>query len=110
MPIYVNESSTHTVRARFYDDSNDPTVPIAARYLIRDVSNDRLVRDWTSITPAAFVDIEIAASDNDLYENTPRQRRYEKRVLLVQANPGAVTQWTDEHEYWIRNLSGITND
>lgn len=110
MPIYVNESSTLTVQTRFYNLSNDPTAPNSARYLIRDVSNDRLVRDWTAVTPAALVDIEIAASDNDIYDPTPRQRRFEKRVLTVQANPGEATQYTDEFEYWIRNLAGIDND
>jgi hypothetical protein len=110
MTVYVNESSTITVQARFYNQSNDAAAPNAARYRISDISNDRIVRDWTSITPAATVDIEIAASDNDIYEHTPRNRRFERRVLTVQANPGEITQHVDEFEYWVRNLAGIEND
>jgi hypothetical protein len=110
MPVYVNESSTLTVQTRFYDQSNDPSAPNTARYLIRDVSNDRIVRDWTSLVPASSIDIQIAASDNDLYDNTPKQRRFEKRVLTVQANADELTQFTDEFEYWVRNLAGIVND
>lgn len=110
MTTYVNESSTLTVRTQFYNQANDPTAPVTARYLIRDVSNDRVVRDWTSIAPAASVEIQIAASDNDIYEHTPRQRRFEKRVLTVQANAGDITQYVDEFEYWVRNLAGIDND
>lgn len=110
MSVYVNESSTLTVQARFYNQSNEPTAPATARYLIRDVSNDRVVRDWTSIAPAASVEIQIAASDNDIYEHTPRQRRFERRVLTVQANAGEITQYVDEFEYWVRNLAGIVDD
>lgn len=110
MPTYVNESSTLTVQARFYSQANDPVAPVSARYLIRDVSNDRVVRDWTSVAPAASVEIQIAASDNDIYEHAPRQRRFEKRVLTVQANAGEITQYADEFEYWVRNLAGIVDD
>jgi hypothetical protein len=110
MPTYVNESSTLTVQTRFYNQSNDLTAPASARYLIRDVSNDRVVRDWTALTPAATVDIQIDAADNDILDGTPRQRRFEKRVLTVQANPGEITQYVDEFEYWVRNLAGITNE
>jgi hypothetical protein len=110
MPTYVNESSTLTVQTRFYNQSNDPAAPTTARYLIRDVSNDRVVRDWTNLAPAPSIDIEIAASDNDIYEHTPRGRRFEKRVLTVQTNSGEITQYVDEFEYWVRNLAGIDND
>jgi hypothetical protein len=110
MTVYINESSTFTVQARFYNQASDPAIPNAVRYLIRDISNDRLVKDWTSLTPAASIDIEIAASDNAIHEDTPSTRRYEQRVLTVQANPGEVTQYVDEIEYWVRNLAGIVND
>jgi len=109
MTEYVNESSTFTLEVDFYNQFNDPAAPNALRYLIRDLSNDRLVRDWTALTPAASIDIEVAASDNDIYERTPRNRRFEKRVVTVQANPGETTQHVDEFEYWVRNLAGITN-
>lgn len=110
MTVYVNESSTLTVQARFYSQANDPVVPVSARYLIRDVSNDRVVRDWTTLIPSESVEIQIAGSDNDIYENTPRQRRFEKRVLTVQTNAGEITQYADEFEYWVRNLAGLVDD
>lgn len=109
MPAYVNESSTFTVRTHLYNQANDPTAPNAVRYRISDVSNARIVRDWTTLAPAPAIDIEIAASDNDIYEHAPRNRRFERRVLTVQANPGEATQYVDEFEYWVRNLAGIDN-
>ncbi len=99
-----------TVRARFFNETGDVTTPTSARYLVRDVSNDRVVRDWTSLSPAATIDIAIAASDNDLYDSGRRAKRFERRVVTVQADEGTATQRTDEIEYWVRNLAGITND
>jgi hypothetical protein len=110
MTVYVNESSTITVQTRFYSQSNDPLAPNTARYLIRDVTNDRVVRDWTTLVPAATIDIQIAASDNDLHSPTRKQKRFEERVLTVQANVGEITQYTDEFKYWVRNLAGVEND
>jgi hypothetical protein len=108
--IYVNESSACTVRARFFNETGDLVTPSSARYLIRDISNGRIVRDWTSVAPAATVDIQVTASDNDIYEHARPNRRFEKRVVTVQADPGDPTQRTDEIEYWVRDLRGIGND
>lgn len=110
MTTYVNESSAMTVRARFFNETGDLVTPTTARYLIRDISNDRLVRDWTSMSPAATVDIQVTASDNDLYEHARRGKKFERRVVTVQADTGTATQRTDEIEYWVRDLAGITND
>jgi hypothetical protein len=110
MTHYVNESSAMTVRARFFNDSGDLVTPSTARYLIRDISNDRLVRDWTSVTPAATIDIAVSATDNELQDSHRRAKRFERRVVTVQADQGTPTQRTDEIEYWVRNLAGITND
>lgn len=109
MTAYVNEASTFTLRARFYDTANENEAPLSVHYSNRDVSNDRVVRDWTSVTPGAQIDIEIAASDNLCYSNNRRPRRFEKRVITVQANRGLPSQHTVEVEYWIRNLVGVEN-
>lgn len=105
----INESSAMTVRARFFNESNDLVTPTTARYLIRDLDNDRLVRDWTSLTPAPTVDIQVTATDNELYESR-RRRKYEHRVITVQADTGTPTQRTDEIEYWVRDLLGLESD
>jgi hypothetical protein len=110
MTVYVNESSAMTVRARFFNDTGALVVPISVRYLIRDLTNDREVRGWTSLSPAQVIDIPVSASDNEI-QNTGRQaKRFERRVVTVQADQGTANQRTDEIEYWVRNLAGITND
>lgn len=109
MTTYVNESSACTVRARFYNEASDQVTPTTVRYLIHDVTNDRVVRDWTSLPPAATIDIQVTATDNDLYESR-RKRKFERRVVTVQADTGAPTQRTDEIEYWVRDLLGLETD
>lgn len=106
MPHYVNEASTMTVQARFYNSSNSLSAPESARYLIKDISNDRIVRDWTDLTALAAVTIEITADDNAMYTNR-RQKKFERRVITVQANHSEETQRTEEIEYWVRNLHGV---
>jgi hypothetical protein len=110
MTTYVNESSAMTVRARFFNETGALVSPTTSRYLIRDVSNDRLVRDWTSLSPAATVDISVTATDNELYESARRNRKFERRVVTVQADTGTPTQRTDEIEYWVRDLAGLVNE
>jgi hypothetical protein len=107
MAKIINEASTCEVTARFYDSGNSNTAPDAVRYLIRDLTNDRIVKDWTSIDPLAEVTIDIDASDNEIYANSRRRQRFEKRVVTVQANPGDASQRSEEIEYWIKNLHGI---
>lgn len=107
MPHLVNESSAMTVRARFYNNSNALSAPNSARYSIRDITNDRTVRDWTTLTALDTVDIEITADDNDILESGRKWKRFEKRVITVQANAGEDTQRTEEIEYWVKNLHGV---
>lgn len=105
MTTYVNEASTCTVRARFRDVNHQLVTPSTVRYLVKDVSNNRIVKDWTSVTPGSEISIEISGVDNEMYAY--RQRPFEHRVVTVQANADEVTQRTDEVEYYIRNLHGI---
>jgi hypothetical protein len=103
----VNESSVFTLRTRFYGTTG-PQVPSTARYRIRDVTNDRVVRDWTTMTPALFVDIQVIASDNDVYSDQPGLRyHFEERVLVVEANYDTDIQYADEYRYVIKNLRGF---
>lgn len=105
---YINEASTMTVRARFFDTANDLVVPLGVSYSITDLTNGRVVRDWTDVTPAAEVDIVISATDNLLF-NTRTAKRFEQRVVTFKVNAGEPTQRTAEIEYWLRNLSGVVN-
>ena len=106
MPRYINEASAANMHARFFDTSNALTSPASVRYLIRDLTNDREVRSWTDVAPAAELDIPITADDNAMLD-TRKRKRFEHRVVTVQANVGLETQFTEETHYWLRNLEGI---
>jgi hypothetical protein len=106
MVATVKEASTCTVTARFYDTGNSNVAPTTVRYLIRDLTNNRVVKDWTSVSSAAEVEIRISAQDNEILRSR-RPKLYEKRVVVIQADAGEVNQHTNEHEYWIYNLSGL---
>lgn len=103
----VNEASTFTVRVSFFGLSG-PEAPQTGRYLIKDVSNDRIVRDWTEFTPDRTNDIQVIASDNEIYgDDSVSSRRFEERVLTVQVNYDTDNQYSDEYRYVVRNLRGF---
>jgi hypothetical protein len=103
----VNESSAFTLRTRFFGTGGSQT-PASLRYLIRDVSNNRVVRDWTILTPGTFVDIFVSAPDNEIYEDQSRRRgHFEERVVSIQANYDTDSQYADEYRYLVKNLRGF---
>lgn len=103
----VNEASTLTVRVSFFGLSG-AEAPQSGRYLIKDVTNDRVVRDWTEFTPDTVNDIQIIASDNEVYcDDSGTTRRFEERVLTVQVNYDTDNQYSDEYRYVVRNLRGF---
>lgn len=104
----VNEGSHFTARARFHGTGGQAVVPGSVRYLIRDIDNDRVVVDWTSLTPAASIEFTVPASANTIYQDRlDRKRRTERRVLTIQANAGQDTQVSSEEPYVVRNLRGF---
>lgn len=104
----VNEASTFTVVAKFFGLRDVPATPSSVRYRIKDVSNDRIVRDWTPLIPAREIDIEVSAADNRIYnDSSQRFRRWEERVLVIQANFDEDTQYANEIRYLIKNLRGF---
>lgn len=94
--------------ARFWGASNVASTPSTIRYRIKDVTNDRVVKDWTTVTPAHEVQIEVSAADNGVYLDGQRPfRRFEERVLVIQANYDEDTQYAEEIRYLIKNLRGF---
>lgn len=104
----VNESSAFTLRTRYFGLGQTSQSPATARYRIKDVSNDRVVRDWTELTPGPVIDIEITAADNNIYDDNCSRRAFmEQRVVSVQANYDTTTQYADEYAYLVKNLRGF---
>jgi hypothetical protein len=101
----VKEASVCTVRARFFDGNDVPATPTSARWRLRDVTNDRLLQDWTPITVTSdTAQIVVPASLNAISND---RRRYQEHALSVQANVGETEQYTDEVRYKVQNLSAF---
>jgi hypothetical protein len=101
----IRESSAITVRTRFFNPDKLPAVPTTAHYRLTDVTNNRVVIDWTEVTPASFVDVFIGASSNAIHRDNVLQQEH---AFVVQADRGLDTQFTDEVHYLISNLSGFS--
>jgi hypothetical protein len=110
MSFTCNEGSTFRLQSNFFGlvgTTRVPITPSAVRYRIKDVDNNRVVRDWTPVTAAASVLIDIEADENSIYDTNTRNRTRRQRMsIVVQANPGLTTQYGDEFLYEIRNLRG----
>jgi hypothetical protein len=104
----INEGSAFVETVSFFDSRNRPVVPVTVRYRIKDLTNDRIVRDWTSIASAQEVTIEVTAGDNAIYcDDRSPPRRFQHQVIVVQANADTDGQFVDEIGYRIRNIRGF---
>lgn len=105
----VNESSALSLEVAFFTRPGQrPVTPETVRYRNKDVTNDRVVRDWTAIASASIVTIEVPAGDNSVYHDTSKLGRYfEERVVVVQANYGTDSQYAEEYRYLVKNLRGF---
>jgi len=102
----VQEASSCTFRVRFYAEDHGEVTPDTVQWRLRDVTNCRVLQDWTSITAAASIDIAIDASLNEIYNS--RSCGDQVHVLSVQANAGQTNQFSDETRYVVRNLKGFS--
>ncbi len=100
----VNESSACTVTAQFYGVDGLPSTPNTVRGRLRDVTNNRVLQDWTDLSAASSVDIQVPASLNDIYND---RKALQEHALAVQAEYGQDDQYTDEIRYKVKNLSAF---
>lgn len=101
----VKESSACTIRARFFDENDVPATPTTAQWRLRDVTNNRVLQDWTTINvTSSTVQIVVPASLNAISND---RRAYQEHALSVQANVGDSEQYTDEVRYKVQNLSAF---
>jgi hypothetical protein len=102
----VNEASASTFLVKFYDEDGNPFTPTSARWRLRNLTNKRLVQDWTTITPTTTqASITVPASLNLILND---RNTYEEQVVSIQAEPGLDGQFSDEIRYKIKNLKGFT--
>lgn len=96
----ISEGTTATLSMAFFDPDGDAVVPATLRYRIDCVQNRQQIRDWTSLTPAAQVDVELTEDDND----NVTSRASEIHEVTVEATYGASGQITSCYRYTVKNL------
>lgn len=100
----INEGSQFIATARFRTRAAAAaSIPTTAEYKIYNLSRREIIQDWTSLTPAAEIDITITASLNDLETNNKSHERFE---LLVAADRGLSTQVVQAEPYRVTNVRG----
>lgn len=102
--IVVNEASTATFRARFFDRDGNRDVPLTAHYRLTDLTNDRVLIDWTEMAASAQVEVVIAASHHAIYDDG---HKYQHHMLTIAANKDQASQYTDDIEYRVKNSRGF---
>lgn len=104
VPEY-NEGQSFTATFKFFDSDWTPSSPTTLRYRIDCLTTKTTVRDWTTGTPGASVDIEVSPDDNEI-QNTLNRR--ERKQMVVQTNYGTSTQGVETKDWDVLNLQGVT--
>jgi hypothetical protein len=99
-----NEGDTIDVTFSFFDPDWVFATPTTVRYRIHCLTENRTVREWTSLTPSQSVEIAIASSDNAII-NAGNVR--ERKQVQVQVYTGLSTQKTHTREWFVKNLQGV---
>jgi hypothetical protein len=100
-----NEGQSATVTIVFRDDDGVATTPGTLRYRIDCLTTGRMVRDWTTLTPASSVDIPITPADNAIKSS---RNATERKQLVVQTEYGTDDQAVEYVEWTVKNLQGVT--
>ncbi len=78
------------------------TTPATARYKIKCLTTNRSIRDWTELTPASEMTIDVTPDDNVIINSSDRT---ERRQLQIQTDYDTDTQKVGFYEWDVRNLS-----
>jgi len=78
----INEQTSQTFTAEFYDENNAPITPEIATYSVHDVGSGTAIIPETQITPLSpSVEIEVSTDNNKILTDTNSK---ETRNLTVQ--------------------------
>ena len=96
------EGSSFTVKCGFLNYLDQATTMLSVKYRVDCLTTKQTVRDWTSITPAAEMEIPIAPEDCVIVRDSNRR---ERRQLTIVANDDTGTQFVDPDPivWWVNN-------
>ena len=98
-----DERSAFTAKVRFRDRSTaSASTPTTAEHRLYNLTNQCVVKDWTSLTPAAEISIAVDAGNNAILSKGVT----EAMQFLVAADRTLSTQVIESAYYLIKNLEG----
>ena len=97
----VNEKSTSYVSVSFVDKTGAQATPTSVTYRLDCATNSQQIIDWTSVSPAASLEIQISSTQNAIIN---QQNDTERRVVTVRAVYGASDELHAEHYFIVQNL------
>lgn len=101
----LNEGSRCFVKAKFYDRLQNPQIPSSLQYRIDCETTGQRIVDWTSLTPATTVEIQIDATTNTIIN---ARNAIERKVVTFRANADpAVNAFTETQEFDLINLQAL---
>lgn len=99
----VNEGSAITVIATPVDRTRTPITPSSMRYKLVCLKNRQTILDWTDLTPATRVEIEVTGEQNAIINScNPTE---EKQVIVETVSAGKTRN--DKETWRVQNLYGV---
>jgi len=101
----LNEGSRCFVKAKFYDKNEDPQIASSLQYRVDCETTQTAILDWTTLTPAAVVEVQIDATLNTIIN---RSNVVERKVVTFKANADPPEgAFTGAQFYDLINLQGL---
>jgi len=101
----LNEGSRCFVKAKFYDKNEAPQIASSLQYRVDCETTNTAILDWTTITPAAVVEVQIDATLNTIINSN---NVVERKVVTFKANADPDTgAFTGVQFYDLINLQGV---
>lgn len=98
-----DERSAFTATVRFRDRASAAaSTPTTVDYRLYNLTNKKIVKDWTSLTPAGEVSFAVEAGNNEILSDGIT----EAMQMLVVADRGLTTQSIETAHYLIRDIEG----
>lgn len=101
--VDIRERSFLPVTFVFKDSRGVPRVPDTVHYKLVCLTTDTVLVDWTTLTPAASLDLEIGSSLNRIIDDA---NPAERKELTVEANQDTERAWNQVATYRVLNGRG----
>lgn len=102
----LNEGSRCFVKAKFFDKNLTSQIASSLQYRVDCETTQTAILDWTTLTPASVIEVQIDATLNSIIN---RSNVVERKTVTFRANADpAAGAFTGEQKYDLLNLQGIT--